>query len=613
MSIPGDTVTSLSRLSNRRKVKTAGEEDPQSSMLDLAGLGASAGGGSLPLPMDQIPAISPDSIDVRANEIIDPEQEQRDEYYDIGQSLADYVFSQSPAGQANEELKNQAMASENYQTMQPEGEENYQTQDKGFLSNLSNLVSPIKEWASGPPASGVDYYHPEGSQIAQKKLSDLRMAREQGISPEEFQQQEAANFQQQQQIDRQALDEALKNPYTRVVHGATDQVINNPDLQLQLEEAGIPVRPEELELTKMYEIALSDQQNLYEQYGQEVAQQVEQLRQRIDSGEAGDMDKYYIGLALAMPLILGGIFGKEAAIQGFAGATQGLMDIYERREKNIEQQKKKLSDLEKMKMGADVKLQEIKSDKLKIPKDVKEVLGEDPLEHLKSKKLYKFQTADGEKEGAMLKPNLIANIDYLGSKDSLASMEKVAGELSHGKSIVDSVGKDARNIVQIVSQIKNPGNFEKLFSILATNKYAGIKPSSLGYLGEDIMLNGEKVNSAVALAQALESMMEERRQAQNIKSFGPELQSHFENMISNVFTNYVTPDDMANQVLQFYVGTRDKYLDNVKNEGFYPQPMLKEFYGPDKKMYDLLNKSKSKKSTQSDLDKLEVETMEIPG
>ena len=89
MGIPGDTYTALSRLSNRRKVKSGVEEELPPE-LNGASIG-DIGGGELP---EELPGESlPQDYDARANRIIpDPAEmemsQQPADMYELGKNLA---------------------------------------------------------------------------------------------------------------------------------------------------------------------------------------------------------------------------------------------------------------------------------------------------------------------------------------------------------------------------------------------------------------------------------------------------------------------------------------------------------------------------------------------
>jgi hypothetical protein len=210
--------------------------------------------------------------------------------------------------------------------------------------------------------------------------------------------------------------------------------------------------------------------------------------------------------------------------------------------------------------------------------------------------LVTLTNENGEQaQGVKLKPGLIASVEFLNDKDALKEMRKEATELNQNRTAVNKLGNSARRVIDIAKQMEDPGVLTKIFQGWAKGK----KPSIVAQFGEDIILDGRKVNSAVALTQVLEDMLEARRNVQKIKNFGPQLFEHFERILTNPVGEFNTPQDLIDQTLRLYTDTRDQFLDEVEQRGFLKEGVLDDFYGKDKAMFDLLNKKESMEKEES--------------
>lgn len=412
-------------------------------------------------------------------------------------------------------------------------------------------------------------------------------AREQGLTLEGFDQQQA----EQQERWKSSMEEALQNPYSTSVYGATDAVLNSPELSAQVEKIGVEMTPEMEEMTKQMELAISNMSDREIKAQGEWDDQIAGIRSRIESNQATDNDKFFIGLALIMPLIVGGLFGAEAGLGALAGGAGGLSEQFGKREKGIREDEKSLSDLTKLKGESKLNQQKLEIEKAKIPGEVRKLIGEGPLAHLKGMNLVSYTDAEGNKvEGVEMKPGLVAKLEFLDDKEAKKDMRIQAEEINQTRSAVNKLADNSRRIIEIAQQINDPGFFANVFQGWAKGK----KPSIVAKFGEDIMLDGRKVNSAVALTQILEDTLEARRNVQKIKNFGPQLFEHFERILTNPYGQLTTPQDLIDQTTRLYIDTRDQFLDDVERRGFLKNPVLDDFREKDSKMFKSLNRDENK-------------------
>lgn len=439
---------------------------------------------------------------------------------------------------------------------------------------------------------------------------DLKpLADEQGVSVDEYRRRNSEQYKQDQQRMSAEVAKALQEPYSTAVYGATDQVMNSPELMSEAERIGIEITPEQKEYAEKMELALSDQTDeelktlgLYDD-------QVKGIRDRIDSNQVTDNDKYIAGLALIMPLIIGGLFGSEAAIGALKGSADAMMKIYDKRDKDIRADEEKLKELTKLQGESRRNLSELELKKLQIPSQAKKMVGASPYEHLKGMKKVKFTDEDGnEQEGVEFSPGVVAKMDYLDDKEAKTAMRKKGEEVNKNRDAINKLGDNSRKIVEIASQIPDSGFLSKIFQVWSKGK----SPTLVKQFGTDIMVDGRKVNSAVALTQALEDTLEARRNVMKIKNFGPQLFEHFERILTNPYANFTSPEDLTNQTITLYTDSRDQFLNSVENQGFIKEAMVDDFYGKDLQMYNLLNQKQSMQKEANDEKRRMTEKVDVP-
>src|SRR5690606_9915783 len=145
---------------------------------------------------------------------------------------------------------------------------------------------------------------------------------------------------------------------------------------------GINYEPQIAQQVSSYEEAMKGIEDQYNGITSNLSEQAKQINQRIMSNQATDADKYYIGLALLMPLIIGGIFGKEAGLGALGGGAKGIADVLAGRQKSIRDDEASLLDIAKQQVGTQEKLANINLDKAKLGPALRSALPEDPNQHL---------------------------------------------------------------------------------------------------------------------------------------------------------------------------------------------------------------------------------------
>lgn len=583
MSIPSEVYSGVSKLKPRRRVNSAG--NPMEEFVpEMEGIGLNqpieTGDGGF----------SPESYDVRANQIIDPQaeaQEQEDnDLYRLGMNLQKAIQAQeqgqdplptpegaSPMGQMGipQPVSPPQQAPEAPPPPPPE-------QSRGVLGTLYDYtLQPF-----------VDWVNPEKRKEIQKGIQERNLAKEQGITVEEMRQRDA----QAQGDIKGKINEAIQQPFENVVWGATDMVANSPEAISQLDKVGIPVTPEELELTKKMEAALSDLSEAELKAQGVWDEQIGRFRDRIDSGMATDQDKFLVGLALLMPLVLGLALGPEAGLGALGGTMKGFAESLGKREKTLREDESALTELEKLKQTSQLKTKELELEGLKIPAAVKKAVGEHPYEHFKNMKgQYETNPETGEKEltKVELLPGLEAFVDYMPDKASITEMRKKGHEINSERSAIEKMSNSVRRIAQISTQMKEKGTWKQFWDNYVLDK----KPELLSKFGHEVTVDGKKVNSAVMLAKEIQEMVDNRRLSMKIRGFGQNVVKHAEELFTSPIGRFNSPNDLLDQVTTLYTDTRNLLLNNAGREGFDANVLANDFRGQDKALWNYLNKKEN--------------------
>lgn len=502
--------------------------------------------------------------------------------------------------------------------LETEGEKgtDYLSMLKSLGENVKPLLNPprfladkVADWANPENRKKQQEENVKLSAQAKEGSKLAEEAAQKGMTVEEYRTLNADEHKEDQDRWSQEVEEASQNPFTKSVYGATDAVFNSPQLVETIQTIGIPVSDEMQQMTKNMEAAISDMDERELKAQGVWNEQIANIRNRIESNQATDTDKFVIGLALLMPLIVGGIFGADVGLGALEGTMEGLAKGKQSREKAIREDEKMIADLTKELDKSEQKRGEIKLERMKIPETIKKITPDSPYAHLQGMNLVTYTDPSGNQvQGVRFSPGIVADIEYLDDKDAKKDMRIKADKLNENRDSVNRLGDNIRKVIEIANQIEDPSTVEKIFQIWAKGK----KPSLVSKFGQDIVLDGRKVNSAVALTQLLEDTLEQRRNVQKIKNFGPQLFDHFERILTNPYGEFVSPQDLIDQSLRLYTNTRDQFLDSAESRGFLRIPLIEDFYEKDKKMYGMLNRKEAMKRSREMEGLRKSSEMDIP-
>ncbi len=532
------------------------------------------------------------SYDVRAN-TASTQQQDPGFWSKIGSALADYVNPQKrqEMSQSNEQMFNRGMA----QT--PPIETAQVDMQEGLPAvTASQEQAPLR--AQPPePNPGIlgalsDYINPtkrSQMQAANKDLLQDAQLRAQGQNPDEVRNQ--ANQQTNLTHDQQR---AIQEPWQYSAYGSAQQVANDPALSAEFQQiTGIDYEPQIAQQVTEHEAAMKGVEDSLNGLNTQLSGQAEEIKQRILNNQTNDADKYFIGMALLMPLLIGGIFGKEAGLGALGGAAKGFADVLGGRQKTMREDEASLLDLSKQQSSNAEKLANIGLEKAKFGPSLRKNLPEDPNAHLLGMREGVWQNPEtGEQvRGVEMKPGLIARPEFLASKEGKADMLKAANELSEVKTYVDEVNDITEDVVNIVNQLEDPSfAWKGLTAILA-----GKSPTILAKMTQDVDLDGRKVNAGIALEEKLGFLANAYGMAKEIGQLDRAAQTHIKKIIENPTSTFLNPRDSLNQVLEVRKLAQRGLVRSADNKGFYPAFVIQHLEQANNPLFQGLNEQEDQK------------------
>jgi hypothetical protein len=541
--------------------------------------------------------LTPQSYDVRANTIQpDESQEQPGFFSKLGQALADYI---SPTKRAEMSERNSALFNRGQQqsvAQTPPIETAQVDMQEGLPPVTASQEAPLRaqppEQSSGIMGAISDYFNPtKRSQMGEytKDLMQDAQIRGQGKNPDEvrLQAQETQNLTHDQK-------KAVQEPWKYAAFGSAEQVANSPALSAQFKQiTGLDYEPQIAAQVAQHEEAMKGVEDSLNGLNTQLSDQAEGIKQRILNNQTNDADKYFIGMALLMPLLIGGIFGKEAGLGALGGAAKGFADVLGGRQKSIREDEASLLDLSKQQSANQEKLGNIGLEKAKLGPALRKMLPENPNAHLEGMRegIWENPETGEEVRGVEIKPGLIARPEFLATKEGKADMLKAANELSEVKTYVDEVNDLTEDVIKIVTQLEDPSfAWKGLTSILS-----GKSPTILAKMTQDVDVDGRKVNAGVALEEKLGFLANAYGMAKEIGQLDRAAQNHIKKIVENPTSTFLTPADSLNQILEVRKLAQRGLVRGAANKGFYPEFVIRDMEQVNNPLFQGLNESEDQK------------------
>lgn len=431
------------------------------------------------------------------------------------------------------------------------------------------------------------------------------------LSPEKWNQQDLYNKQnredsilraqgkdpkliRQQKIDQLNADNENKDQYKYSGYGSAEEIANSPVLQAQFKEfTGTDFKPQIAAQVKEYEAAMKGVEDALTGNNTQLNERAEGIRERILNNQANDADKYFIGLALLMPLIIGGVYGKEAGLGALGGGAQGIADVLNNRQKQIREDEASLLDINKQQGAIQEKMGNMALERAKLEPTIRKNLPEDPNKHLIGMRRLEFNDPVTEKptEAYEVLPGFVAKSQFVNTEKGRDRMEKAAVELSDTKSYVEQINDLTEDILDILGQLKDKPWWKKAH----ISSLSAVVPGSLSGLTDNVNYKGQLVPAGPLLENKLGILHNQYAHAQDLGQLDRAAQSHMEKIASNPTKTLLTPKDVETQILSVRNFVQNELVKRTKNKGFYPEFVIRDMESANNPLFSKLNQKENDK------------------
>jgi hypothetical protein len=394
----------------------------------------------------------------------------------------------------------------------------------------------------------------------------------------------------EQEEVKKGVDEAVKNPGQIAVPGVSSMILNDPVMKTDFEEiVGTNYEPQLAEQLSKYENVIFEATKGIDDALSNLDESERMIRDRMRTGQLTTQDKILMGISLFLPMIAAGLVGgKEAAIGALGGGAAGLAKGLSEREKMARDDEATILELAKQKAAQNVKKAELG---LSVP-DVKEKLRksvpiDEKNELFKGMQKVTIQTPQGIVEGLAIKPGIIADPKFIYDKESKKNTLSNAEELSNSTQAVTRINELTDNIIDILDKTELPGGIlSQAFQSVLLDKAPSISPK----LGTMIDYKGKKANSAVLLNNQLGLLKDAYRLSKKMRAFTNTVQEHTSNIMGSPYGEFMTANDLIDQMLSLRENAQSALLDEAGSKGFLVEPIISKLVSENKPSAEVLTK-----------------------
>lgn len=548
-------------------------------------------------------AITPQSYDVRSNSVLDVKKEKQDMAYKrLGSALGDIARIKSEEGEGSE-----GDLASNIEGMAG-SDLGASTERKPTTFNLKSKIN--------------EEFDPTKTQITSKGDAYKKIGQSGALSSNELQNSEnqfslrKPVMEEEPIVDLQAQDQASidkaqqEGGHMVAKYGATQSFANNPDLVSSFEKyTGTNFDEQTKAETERYEKVMADieegRQDAFNNYDE----QSRRINERILNNQATDMDKWYIGLALLMPLLIGATMGKEAGFGALGGTAKGLGDLLSNRQKDIRGDEELLSNINRDSAALNLKGMENELEKLKIPAEVRKNLPKEMNPDLIGKEIHTFkdpETGEVVARGAMVLPDIYLDERYGNTPEMREKFVPEAFKTNEDKVAMKAANEATRKMIEAVMQLKDPGVGGKLISLALADDNAkkGILDKWADLSSQTIMVDGRPVNAASYFNSVGDVIKDAYRRMEGMKAFTETVSNHVGNMSANPIKSGFNMESIIQQIFNLRDRGQEKFIDTVEGRGFIGEPMKQMLRKQNDQLYSKLNRKEE--SRLKDSEKLEM-------
>lgn len=357
-----------------------------------------------------------------------------------------------------------------------------------------------------------------------------------------------------------------------VVPGAAEMLLHDPMGMAQFKTiVGINYDNQIKEAIAPYEaLAKKAQENLTEEESL--------IRKRFETDTMTTQDKILLGLAIAIPAILGGVFGgAQGAIGAIAGGLKGISENMTGEEKQNVAGRKRLAEIGEERL----KIEGSKSD---LAKKIKESIPVDErtaaLEGAKEVTIPET----GQKGIRVGNDALVYNAENLSKgniKADIEDMRKATKDAKERMEAIDSLYDVTDNLDDVYTQLMNMG-----YNSFPAASAGKVVPGAQNWFSADVTdpRTGEKMKASALISQLVEKGLDKYRTSQigGSRAITEAMRTHFDALLGNPFKldQLLSIRDAKNMTKTFQDLSTKEFIQGMETEGFLRQPLEKRYLYP---------------------------------
>lgn len=460
-----------------------------------------------------------------------------------------------------------------------------------FLSRPASIEPNYQNREAEAPQAGA--VPPKGSLSKtltpeQVKFYDESPAARANMTPETKASYEAAKKAQNEKHQKTAE--------LNLVPGAVDEIAKDP---LAMAEFGEITG---MDYTPQLQAALRPYEKLADQAIGTLSEEEALIRKRFNEGNMTTQDKIYLGLAIAIPAIMAGIYGGgNAALGAIAGGLQGTAQgMVNREERNIED-RKRLADVGKEKLT-------IEASKADLSKKLRESMPEDQVGDLLAgaKTVTIPETGEsGIRVGNDALYYNTANLSKGNIKDEVKEMRTLAKDARERMEAIDSLYDVTKDLDNVYEQLIKSGTTSFVPAV-----GGAVIPGGENWLSKDVIdpKTGKKMKASVLVGQLVEKGLDKYRTSQigGSRAITEAMRTHFDALLGNPFKleQALSIEDARNMTEAFQSIAAKEFIAGMEAEGFLRQPLEKRFLMPIEEKRIALSKSQRAKDREKEAEEL---------
>lgn len=429
----------------------------------------------------------------------------------------------------------------------------------------------------------------------QVKFYDQSPAAQQNMSPE-TKKLYATTKQNENKAFQEKIANIEKTKELEPVQGAVDEIAKDPMALAQFSEiTGVDYTPELQKALRPYEALATQALGT-------LSEEEALIRKRFNEGNMTQQDKIYLGLAIAIPAIMAGIYGGgQAALASVAGGLSGAAQSMTARDARNVEDRKRLGDIGKEKLT-------IEASKADLSKKLRESMPEDQVGNLLAgaKTVTIPETGEtGIRVGNDALYYNTANLSKGNIKDEVKEMRTLAKDARERMEAINSLYDVTKDLDNVYDQLMKTGTVAFIPAV-AGKAFEGGE----NWLSKDVIdpKTGKKMRASILVGQLVEKGLDKYRTSQigGSRAITEAMRTHFDALLGNPFKldQALSIEDAKNMAEAFQTIATKEFIAGMEAEGFLKQPLEQKFLLPIEEKRIALSKSQKARNKEQEAEDL---------